>query len=147
MATEDSTVSSADTPRLIRAIASRAGTAKELAREFGYSVAELRDFAALYHVQIAREKERQARYTTRERDENEELWIKSKEARLAKYQDIVDDLIESQSYDAVTLREIRSYMRYAAEELGQLLNRGAGMDGDEHPINYTIEGVDMDNLK
>lgn len=75
-----------------------------------------------------------------------QLWISSKVERLKRYQQIAERLINSQVDDATTLREIRSYLRYAAEELGQLLHRGSGEGASDSTVHYSIEGVDMEKL-
>lgn len=81
----------------------------------------------------------------------DDLWITKKFERLKRYQDIAGRLIEMTKrpgylLDATTLREIRSFMRYGAEELGQLLHRGSGEQGGTS-VNYTIDGVDPENLR
>lgn len=78
-----------------------------------------------------------------------ELWISKKTERLKRYQIIADLLFTmaaAGSTDATVLRELRSFMRYAAEELGQLLHRGSGDMPENSTVNYTLPGVDMENL-
>jgi len=83
----------------------------------------------------------------------DELWISKKSERLRRYQHVADLLyyaVTAQDQrgltDATTLRELRSFMRYAAEELGQLLHRGSGDGSDGATVKYTLPGVDMDDL-
>lgn len=83
----------------------------------------------------------------------DELWISKKSERLKRYQIIADRLFTACVVqggrglsDATTLRELRSFMRYAAEELGQLLHRGSGDMPENSTVNYTLPGVDMENL-
>jgi hypothetical protein len=82
------------------------------------------------------------------------LWISKKSERLKRYQMIADALYTNCIFqdqrgltDATTLRELRSFMRYAAEELGQLLHRGSGEMSEDSTVNYTLPGVDMENLR
>lgn len=83
-----------------------------------------------------------------------ELWISKKSERLKRYQIIANALFNNCMSlngrgltDATTLRELRSFMRYAAEELGQLLHRGSGDMPEDSTVNYTLPGVDMENLR
>jgi len=83
----------------------------------------------------------------------DELWISKKTERLKRYQIITDQLfnacVAQDRYgltDATTLRELRSFMRYAAEELGQLLHRGSGDMPENSTVNYTLPGVSMEDL-
>lgn len=82
----------------------------------------------------------------------DELWISKKTERLKRYQIIADQLMwactsrSGKGADATNLRELRSFMRYAAEELGQLLHRGSGEMGDNSTVNYTLPGVDFEDL-
>lgn len=83
----------------------------------------------------------------------DQLWISKKSERLRRYQIIADKLFDNcvaldghGLTDATTLRELRSFMRYAAEELGQLLHRGSGDMPENSTVNYTLPGVDMENL-
>lgn len=77
------------------------------------------------------------------------LWISKKTERLKRYQIIADLLFamaQAGSTDATVLRELRSFMRYAAEELGQLLHRGSGEMSENSTVNYTLPGVSMEDL-
>ncbi len=48
---------------------------------------------------------------------------------------------------STAVRELRSYMQLAANELGQLLHRGAGDAGDGSYLSVDINGVNMENLR
>ncbi len=76
------------------------------------------------------------------------LWITDKNKRLLIYQTMVEALYVAGriTFDATVLRELRSYMYYAAQELGQLQHRGSAT-GDGQTVTYTIEGVDMEQLR
>ena len=84
----------------------------------------------------------------------DELWISKKSERLRRYQAICDELYYRCTggdarglVEATTLRELRSFMRYAAEELGQLLHRGSGEMSEGSTVSYTLPGVDMEDLR
>lgn len=161
---------------LIFALARRDGTAKEIARHFNMSKAELLAFVdenrdalelARERVEMAAEIAAEAAAERRKVDaalsglegaeddldpnQLDELWITKKYERLKRYQLIVDRLYKlaangSGLTDATVLRELRSFMRYAAEELGQLLHRGSGEAGDSS-LTYNLVGVDPDTLR
>jgi hypothetical protein len=48
--------------------------------------------------------------------------------------------------DAMVIREIRSYLNDIADELGQLLNRGAGENTQGTRVDYTVNGVNPEDL-
>lgn len=143
---------------LITAIALREGTASELAERFSRSVASLKRFATQNHDAIALAAQRGSQRATEGTEptptELDELWITKKFERLRRLQ----ELAERQYNDVVTgdlvgpdlstgLREFRSYLMLAANELGQLLHRGSGDSGTNEMLNINIEGVDMDQLR
>lgn len=156
----------------MHAVAFREGTGRELAERFGMPVEALRAFVAEHEDSIRRlaeeadwEAENGAQEAGDEETNSEsafpddmvdpntldELWISKKTERLKRYQIIADRLffacVDGRGLsDATTLRELRSFMRYAAEELGQLLHRGSGDMPENSTVNYTLPGVDMDNL-
>lgn len=157
---------------IIHAVALREGTARELAERFSMPVAALRAFVTEHEDtirHIAEEAEWEAQEAAREVAEREqmdsenafpddvvspsdlaELWISKKTERLKRYQIIADRLFEIANHgstDATVLRELRSFMRYAAEELGQLLHRGSGDMPEDSTVNYTLPGVDMEQLR
>lgn len=137
---------------LINAIAAREGTTREIAKWNGLTVAELRQF-----VEDNREALEQARelIEASEKDsqaispsELTELWISKKIERLARYQNIANHLYNEclRGVDSTALREFRSYLVAAANELGQLMHRGAG-DAGTDSLSVDIQGVDLDNLR
>lgn len=147
-----------DRARLIRAIAGREGNAKALSERYGYSTKDLRAFVAENRPEIAAMAEALAEYETDASEPTpmqlDELWISNKFERLRRLQ----DLAEIQYTDAATgdlvgvelstaLREFRSYLALAANELGQLLHRGSGDSGTSDVLSVEFEGVDPNNLK
>lgn len=81
----------------------------------------------------------------------DELWISKKFERLYKLQRVADlayAAIEAGSYgDSTLLREFRSYLTLAANELGQLLHRGSGEAADGDTVTYEFKGIDLDALR
>lgn len=143
----------ADKQALIIAIATREGTARQLALWYDLEIPQLRQFTEDNLEAI--ERARQA-WEDSEQDpssvspsELSELWISDKSARLQRIERVAGllyrDIVEG-TRDATTLRELRSYMALAANELGQLLHRGAGDSGSD-TLNVDIEGVDFENLR
>lgn len=145
--------------RLIYAIALRVGTGKTLADSFGITLPELKQFVADNHDRLL---------ATRERLEAPEpatsgkalspgqlsdLWITNKYERLKRMQDAAEEMQNlmngslSAAELATAVRELRSYMQLAANELGQLLHRGAGDAGDGSYLAVTFNGVDMEQMK
>jgi hypothetical protein len=139
---------------LIAAIASKDYTAGELSRMFDMPVSELKRFvernrkeleAARAAIELARE----------EIDESADddrvapvLWIRDQTKRLRIYQTMVEMLYVGAriTFDSTVLRELRSYMYYAAQELGQLQHRGSA-GGDGTTASYELIGVDMEQLR
>lgn len=146
---------------LINAIALRIGTARQLSERFGIPVPELRAFAAerMERIEAAKRRLEGEEEPPKERTditpENlSDLWITNKFERLKRLQAIAED-----SYDVLfgggmtpaeystAMREFRSYLMLASNELGQLLNRGAGDSGDGSYLSVDIAGVDMETMK
>lgn len=112
--------------------------AGELADKYGCEVAELQSFVARnrHELELVRN----------ELDDNG-LWVTSKLARLRRYQQILEMLLPAAHLmDAMVIREIRSYLNDIADELGQLLNRGAGENVSGARVNYTVNGVNPEDL-
>ena len=138
--------------QLILAIASKEQTAIELATEFGYTIAELREFTEenIKAIQRAHEKleeaERESALSSVVTPQAlSDLWISNKTERLNRYQAVADKLYKvtmNDGADATTLRELRFYMLAAANELGQLLHRGSGESGDGDRLQVEFKGVD-----
>lgn len=151
----------AERQSLINAIALRQGTARELANHYGMPVSELRQFAMDNHLAIkaahqrltAPEDPKQAAATLTP-TQLEDLWITNKFERLKRLQTVaettermINDGGMSPAEAAMAVREFRSYLMLAANELGQLLHRGAGDSGTGDTLSFDIAGVDMDNLR
>lgn len=135
-------------------IASRAAGANVLAKQYGCTVDELKQFVSDNAVALAGMRERMEREETERPDvvtptQLDELWIANKFERLARYQAIADRLYAEAevSNDATVLRELRSFMLAAANELGQLLHRGSGESGTGDTLSVDIQGVDIDQLR
>lgn len=149
-------MSDADRQILINAIGTREGTAQELSERYGRSLSFLRSFVKNHKAEIEEAKERytqdNGQSTTNTEPtpiDFEHLWIANKTARLEKLQTIADKLYidcTEGGFDAASLREFRSYCAAAANELGQLLNRGSG-DVDGETLNVDIQGVDFERLR
>lgn len=155
-------LTSVDRQRLIIAIASKEWTASELALQFGHTIEDLRTFTSnnieaieLAHEELLDKAEDNALSNVDPQDSAEvtptqldDLWITKKFERLWRYQRIADALFDMAcSGDSVATREVRSYMRAAADELGQLLHRGAGESGENDYLSVDIQGVDMGALQ
>lgn len=140
---------------LISVIASREKTATELSEEYGLSVAKLKAFTIKHREAIEL-----AADALSQEDSDEpidvvtptqltELWISNKFARLKRYELIADGLFTRAakgSVDPVVLREMRFYMTAAANELGQLLHRGAGEQADGDKLQVEFLGVDPNSF-
>lgn len=148
--------------KLIYAIALRLCTGRQLAALFHTTVADLRVFVADNQERITKARER---FENPEADNGKalssiepgqlsDLWITNKYERLRQIQygaEKMKDYIEAGGLAptefATAVRELRAYMTAAASELGQLLNRGAGDQGDGSYLSVDIQGVDMENLR
>jgi ABC-type transporter Mla subunit MlaD len=145
-----------DRQTLIYAIANREAKAGELAARFGLTVAELRQFVDDNRDEIEQ---------TRDSIENapmdqptptqlDQLWISNKFERLKRLQECAEILYQDATTGGLSgadlstaVREFRSYLMLAANELGQLLHRGSGDGGSGDTLSVDISGVDMDTLK
>lgn len=144
---------------LIYAIATRRLNARKLAELYECTVDELRLFVEANKPAIEAEHRRlteppQEDPAAVSPSQLDELWISNKFERLKRLQKVADD-----SYDqlfgagmtpaeyATAMREFRSYLMLAANELGQLLHRGSGDAGTGDSLSVSIEGVDMDALR
>lgn len=139
---------------LIRAIATREGKASELATRFAITVPELRQFVQdnLEHIEAYAESPSDS--GTVLPADLDELWIGNKTERLRRLQEIAEisyrDIMHGDLAGAelaTATREFRSYLMLAANELGQLLNRGAGDSGEGTFLSVEMNGVNMDDLK
>jgi hypothetical protein len=150
-------MTSADRIALVNAIAGREGTASQIALWYDTSVEWLRSF-----VEDNREELEETRLRILEAESEveqssdtitpvqlDDLWITKKFDRLKRLQKIADLLYEEAQHDptdSTVLRELRSYLVAAANELGQLLHRGSGESGTDS-LSVDIQGVDLDNLR
>ena len=145
---------------LIRAIARREGNAEALSQRFGMPVKALREFVAENRAEIAgyaaalADTEPESDSAEPDPEALDELWITNKTARITRYQFLADKLYEEIAdgkYEgaelAMAVREFRSYLTTVANELGQLLHRGAGDAGTGDSLAVSFTGVDLDALK
>lgn len=147
----------AHTPKelaMIRAIARREGTATELAKRFNVSTHNLRAFTTANLEAITEVATPAPTADTVSPTQLDELWITNKFERLKRLQDVADETYnaikdgsDSTAELAVVIREFRSYLMLAANELGQLLHRGSGDSGTDDSLSVEITGVDMDSLR
>lgn len=142
---------------LIRDLATRAGSATEIASWYGCTTRDLRQFvdANRPRLEAARKRaEEPVAEDTVTPSQLDELWISNKFERLKRYQELADILykeIKAGNYEgaelAMAVREYRSYCTTVANELGQLMHRGAGEAGTGDTLDISIEGVDMNALR
>jgi hypothetical protein len=141
----------------VNAIATREGNAKQIALWYGTTVDELRSFVEEHRGEIEQAKLEIEASSKDSESPNEvtptelsELWIGNKFARLERYETIANKLYkhlnDEEITDSTALRELRSYMVAAANELGQLLHRGSGETGTDS-LSVDIQGIDMENLR
>jgi hypothetical protein len=147
-------MSETDKRILINAIATKEGTAQEISNKYGRSITFLKSFVnthkeAIQEVREAHENRPSTTNTEPTPLELEDLWIANKTKRIQRLQTIADSLYQelmAGNFDAATLREFRSYTTVVANELGQLLHRGAGDSGTD-TLNVDIQGVNLENLR
>lgn len=155
-------LSPADRLTLVNDIASRAGKASEIAKWYGATVAELKAFTEDHRAEIETAKERLAApvnskpelLTNPTPKELDELWLTKKTARLNRMEEVADVLYRDIMHGnlagtelATAVREFRSYLQAAANELGQLMHRGAGEANPDDTMSLQFNGVDLDNLR
>lgn len=138
--------------QLVQDIATRAGKASEIAKWYGLTVVQLRQFVADNRAEL--EGYVQPAVNAVELPtptELGELWITNKFERLRRLQAVADaalgELQRGGAADATLLREFRSYLGLAANELGQLLHRGSGDSAEGDQLQVDMIGVDMEQLK
>ncbi len=163
-----------DRQTLIYQIAHRTAKASELAKEWHCTPAALKTFVDEWRLHIEREAYQPAVHIGAPPPEPEQpsepperadsvspqqladLWITNKFERLKRLQAVAEEteqMIMKSSLDmsanelAMAVREFRSYLMLAANELGQLLHRGAGDAGTDDTLSINIAGVDMENLR
>ncbi len=146
---------------LVHAIAKRDKTARQLAEDFAVSVEWLREFAETNLSAIKAERERidnppEDKAGDISPEQLDSLWITNKFERLKRLQEVAesvyDEIINSRralnpaEYSTV-VREFRSYLMLASNELGQLMHRGSGDAGQGDTLAVEINGVNMDALR
>ena len=148
-------LTSIDIELLLTDLASRAGTAAQIAGWYGMTRAQLDTFVEANRGTLEAYRER----ITLKDDKSDidqvtptqldELWIANKFERLLRVQTVADKLYFEACLapDAVTVRELRAYLAHAANELGQLLHRGSGEAGTGDTLSVDIQGVDMETLR
>jgi hypothetical protein len=82
-------------------------------------------------------------------DETVGLWIVDKVARIAEYQQDVDDAneeLEARGFDTHIIKAKHNAMKAVAEELGALPTRGAPIqtDTEQHVVYRITQPVDLD---
>ena len=143
-----------ETAQLIASIATREGTAKQIAKWYGVTIAELRRWVAEHRDELEAYSEpsesEPERRTEPDPQELSDLWITNKFERLKRLERVADaclDEIENGGVDQALLRELRSYMALPANELGQLLHRGSGESSENALLEVDMVGVNMEDLK
>jgi hypothetical protein len=152
-------LSKVDRQILINAIANREGNARELAERFNTTVSDLKVFVtdnkpAIEAAQKRLGGEAEQRPEELTPTQLDELWIGKKFERLRRLQEVAEaqynsiqqgNLLPAEMTTAV--REFRSYLALAANELGQLLHRGAGEAAEGDTLGVDIQGVNMEDLR
>lgn len=149
-------ISAVDRILLINALAFKERTITQLCTDYAASRDEIIAFGESNRDQIEKLR-KQGREPKPEITSSEptptqlnELWITNKFERLKRLQAVAEKLYESidtLGADAVTVREFRSYLLLVANELGQLLHRGAGDSAEADTLRVDITGVDMETLR
>ena len=147
-----------ETQELLIDLVQRNGTAAEIASWYSLSKAELAAFVEAHRTQLEGLRQKAEAPEPEQSEpspaELDELWITNKHERLKRYQVLADILykeIKAETYSgaelAMAVREYRSYCTTVANELGQLLHRGAGDAGTGDSLAIEIDGVDMETMK
>jgi hypothetical protein len=152
-------LSSDDRRQMINDIINRSGTANDISKWYGVPVEELRKFVIdnRERLTLMANSVESIDETDEPRDESDtltpsqlsDLWITNKFQRLYRLQKISEVLYEQaqDNCDSVTVREFRSYLILAANELGQLLHRGSGESAGDDVLSVDIQGVDMESMR
>lgn len=150
-------ISEIDRETLIQEIASKAYTPSQLANKYETDIATLRQFVTDHREQLRAARDALEGVKAEASDvtpgQLDDLWISNKFERLQRYQDVAEALYESlteggsAALDSTTLREFRSYLAAAANELGQLMHRGSGESGTDSSLSVDIQGVDIENFR
>jgi uncharacterized ferritin-like protein (DUF455 family) len=150
-------MANADRALLISDIAARKYKASELAIYWQIPLDDLKAFVQEHRAMIEAEAERlnsPEQPDTVTPQQLEDLWITNKFERLKRLQKVAEttynaitDGSQSTAELAIVVREFRSYLMLAANELGQLLHRGSGESGTGDSLSVEINGVDMGDLQ
>ena len=156
-------LSKAERQGLINAIATRQGTVRQLAERYDATPDELREFttANLPAIEAAKRRLTEPEDTTEAAAtltpvQLDDLWITNKFERLKRLQVVAEETygtittagaFASAAEQAMAVREFRSYLMLAANELGQLLHRGSGDAGTGDTLSVDMIGVDMETLR
>jgi hypothetical protein len=146
---------------MINDIINRSGTANDISKWYGVPVEELRNFVddnrdrltlmanSVESIDPETDDEPRDESNTLTPSQLSDLWITNKFQRLYRLQEISEVLYKhaKDSCDSVTVREFRSYLILAANELGQLLHRGSGESAGDDVLSVDIQGVDMESMR
>lgn len=143
---------------LIEVIANREGTAREIAEWYDTTPQFLAQFVQENQAALEAERRRieaPEDTTTVTPTQLDDLWIANKFERLKRLQVVADETYDTivngaamnPAEQAIVIREFRSYLMLAANELGQLLHRGSGDSGTGDMLSMEITGVDMESLR
>lgn len=148
---------------LIRVIAGRQLNTREVAVLFDTTADDLRTFVSDHRLMIEAEARRiEAAGNGSVKASGEptpadlaSLWITNKTERLERLQVIADEIYDgirngtyvSGAEIAMAVREFRSYLTTAANELGQLMHRGSGEAGTGDTLSVDFVGVDPESLR
>lgn len=149
------TLTVAERAELLNDIASRQYSGMQLARMYETTKEELKEFIEENRRTLeglVKQETEQTPIATNEPDPTQldELWVSQKFERLKKLQRVADVLYQDIIFgngDATNLREFRSYLMAAANELGQLMHRGSGDAGSGDTLGIEIEGVNMETMR
>lgn len=152
-------MSAEDRSELLWTIAHKKGTASQIAEWYDTSPPQLRRWVTANRAAIEAEANRPEEATDEPADlsptQLADLWITNKFERLKRLQAVADNtykvIVDGSAMGAAeystVVREFRSYLMLAANELGQLLHRGSGDSGANDVLSVEIAGVDMENLR
>lgn len=151
-----------DRQALVNALATREGSAADIAKWYALTPEELREFVEKYRGELEDTRTRLLNTTVQPSESDAtptptqlaDLWLSNKFERLKRYQTVAELLygdLEAGGLSGADLstaaREFRSYCSLAANELGHLLHRGAGDSGDGDTLSIDLNGVDINSLK
>jgi hypothetical protein len=155
-------LTSVDRQALVNALATREGSATDIAKWYALTPTELTEFVAENRAELEDTRTRllSTAVVPSESDATPtptqlaDLWLTNKFERLKRYQDVAELLYTDLAAGGLSgadlstaAREFRSYCSLAANELGHLLHRGAGDSGDGDTLSIDLNGVDINSLK